>query len=75
MYPNPSYLEVMNSEMIRTRLERAERERMIREAILANQAARRNIWLMLRESWSKVMKQDQGTYSPISAVPRNSTSI
>jgi hypothetical protein len=75
MYPNPGYLELTNSEMIRTRLERAEQERMIREAILANPAAKRNIWQILREAWGKAIQQDQESYPPISAVPGESTSI
>ena len=73
MYPNPGYLEMVNTEMIRTRLERAERERVIREAILANPEAKRNLWLILRERWGKIFQQE--SYSPISAIPGESTSL
>jgi hypothetical protein len=75
MYPNPSYLETLSRETVRARLEESERKRVIREAILANPDANRNVWLILRELWSKVMGRDQESYIPLSPVPGKSPSI
>lgn len=75
MYPNPSYLETLSIETTRSRLEEAEKKRVIREAILANPSVNRSFWLILREAWSKVMGRDQESYIPLSPIPGKSPSI
>ena len=74
MYPNPSYLELLNRETIRARMEQAENQRLIRVATLASPSGTRKLWLIFRVRWAAFWKgeRDSKSYRPISAVPGKS---
>lgn len=76
MYVIPSNAEILGRELRRVRQEQAERQRIIREATLANPSGARKIWLILRDRWQSFRNQrrDRKIYPPVSTVPGNSHS-
>ncbi len=72
----PSNAELMGREMLRVRLQEAEKQRLIRIAALANLPETRKTWSVLRNRWFSFWNrnQDRKIY-PISSVTGNSHSI
>lgn len=72
----PSNAELMGREMLRVRLQEAEKQRLIRIAALANLPETRKTWPVLRDRWLSFWNrnQDRKIY-PISSVPGKSHSI
>ena len=74
LYPN--HAELLGREIQRVRIEEAERQRLIRAAILANPTWERKVWQILRYRWSTFWNRNRyrKIYPQISAVPGKSHS-
>ncbi len=72
----PSNAELMGREMLRVRLQEADKQRLIRIAALANLPRTKKPRLALRDRWFSFWnrKEDRKIY-PISSVPGQSHSI
>lgn len=72
----PSNAELMGREMLRVRLQEAEKQRLIRIAALANLPEKRKAWSILRDRWISFRSRNKNRkIYPISSVPGKSHSI
>ena len=74
---NPSYVELLGKELQMQRMREAEKERLIRKATAWNPPLSRKLLVIIRSRWHDFWmgRQENRQYSPISHVPKNSTSI
>ena len=72
----PSNAELMGREMLRVRLQEAEKQRLVRIAALANLPKTRKPWWALRDRWISFWNRNENRkIYPISSVPGQSHSI
>jgi hypothetical protein len=73
---NTNYAEIYGRELRRDRMREAERERLIRQATLANPSLTRKIWLVLKDRWQRIWKPEFEIrpHHPAPPVPKGSPS-
>jgi len=74
---NPGYAELLGKELEMQRMREAEKERLIRKAIVWNPSPSRKIFVILRTRWQEYWTRRRRTrrYIPVSSLPKKSPSL